>query len=814
LSRIFLSHSSRDNRQAVALVQWLSEQRPELANEVFLDISAETGLRPGQRWKEALRHANDRCEAVICLLSRNWESSPNCKTEYLTAENLGKQLLVARLENLGDTDITSEWQRCDLFTEGAQTEIAVTGGAPVRFNTAALDRLKKAIEGSGIGPENFVWPPSGGRRAPYRGWEPFEDIDAGVFFGRDAAIVRGTDDLRAMRISGLKSLFVVLGPSGSGKSSFLRAGLIPRLQRDDRHFRVLGIVRPERNALTGEHGLAAAIDIARQDLHLRGAPLGEIKTACLNDPNRLVELLSELRTAAAERLADAGHDGTAPSLVLPLDQAEELFTADAGPQAEQFLALIADLLRQLNTGEIRLMVAATIRTDRYEAMQNHPALDGIGTVLFNELKPMPPGHFSQVISGPAARASHAGQQLRIAPQLVNRLLEDATEGADALPLLALTLARMYADYATNGELTLADYEAMGGMRHVVENAIDEVLAAAPGERADQLHLLRAAFIPWLATVNPDNDQPMRRVACYRDLPKESHPLIDDLVDKRLLVKDERGGQAVVEVALESLLRQWEDLDDWLRAERHNLKTADDIERNAAEWEVHKLDTTWLFGGSRLIDAEKLASTRGFADRLAKAHGYLIACRAAENRNEEAKEALRQKELRDAEERARSAELRAAQERQKAAEAMADEARAHAAVLRKRSRALRTVLAMAVVIAVIAVVGFVMASNARHQALVSSRQETAYRVIADAALALGKNPSDPRGIQELLAARALARSSVDSQIQRITDSAGLGASEPELCRKLTTNMSRKQWRDWVSPDIGYIAVCPGLPMATN
>ena len=91
--------------------------------------------------------------------------------------------------------------------------------------------------------------------------------------------------------------------------------------------------------------------------------------------------------------------------MLPLDQAEELFSADAGPQAEQFLALIADLMRRLNTSEVGLIVAATIRTDRYEAMQNHPALDGIGTVLFNELKPMPPGHISEVITGPAARAS-------------------------------------------------------------------------------------------------------------------------------------------------------------------------------------------------------------------------------------------------------------------------------------------------------------------------------------------------------------------------------------------------------------------------
>ena len=76
----------------------------------------------------------------------------------------------------------------------------------------------------------------------------------------------------------VKSLFVVLGPSGCGKSSFLRAGLIPRLQREDRRFVALGIIRPERNALTGKQGLAAAIHAARRALKLRGEPLGEVKT--------------------------------------------------------------------------------------------------------------------------------------------------------------------------------------------------------------------------------------------------------------------------------------------------------------------------------------------------------------------------------------------------------------------------------------------------------------------------------------------------------------------------------------------------------
>ena len=121
------------------------------------------------------------------------------------------------------------------------------------------------------------------------------------------------------------------------------------------------------------------------------------------------------------------------------------------------------------------------------------------------------------------------------------------------------------------------------MGRVVQTAVDEVLSADPGQRGRQLAALRAAFIPWLATINPDNDQPMRRVARYSDLPETSRPLIEAFVEKRLLVKDQRGGEVVVEVALESLLRQWHDLSGWLRDERQSLIAAEDIERAATDW---------------------------------------------------------------------------------------------------------------------------------------------------------------------------------------------------------------------------------------
>ncbi len=127
-----------------------------------------------------------------------------------------------------------------------------------------------------------------------------EDADAAVFFGRDAQILRGLDALRGMRTSGVECLFVILGPSGAGKSSFLRAGLLPRLRRDHRNFLVADIVRPERAALTGEHGLAQAIWQLRSHAGPGGPALGDVKAACLPaDTAQLTAWLCEAQRDAA-----------------------------------------------------------------------------------------------------------------------------------------------------------------------------------------------------------------------------------------------------------------------------------------------------------------------------------------------------------------------------------------------------------------------------------------------------------------------------------------------------------------------------------
>jgi TIR domain len=157
VSRVFLGHSRFDSREAVAVKQWLIEQEPGLVDEIYLDLDPHTGIRPGERGKEALNKASARCEAVICLLSKNWLNSAECNVEFRYAENLHKAILCAQLESLPDTNITSAWQRCDLFPNHRPTiEVDIAdGGEPVVLDRVGLQQLLDGLHTVGIAAEHF-----------------------------------------------------------------------------------------------------------------------------------------------------------------------------------------------------------------------------------------------------------------------------------------------------------------------------------------------------------------------------------------------------------------------------------------------------------------------------------------------------------------------------------------------------------------------------------------------------------------------------------------------------------------------------------
>ena len=132
--------------------------------------------------------------------------------------------------------------------------------------------LKRGLEKAGIGPETFSLQPDPdepfGWRAPYRGLQALEPEDAAVFFGRRADIVRGIDALRGLAARKPPRLMAILGASGAGNSSFMRAGLWPRLLRDDAQWLPLKPIRAAKSgAIQGDEGLLAALE----DVHRRFA---------------------------------------------------------------------------------------------------------------------------------------------------------------------------------------------------------------------------------------------------------------------------------------------------------------------------------------------------------------------------------------------------------------------------------------------------------------------------------------------------------------------------------------------------------------
>ena len=644
MARIFISHASRNNAEAIAIRDWL------VANgwdDLFLDLDPERGIVPGERWQDALIAASQRCELVLFLLSPDWVESEWCRREFWIAKSQNKRLLGAVIAPMPSADLpaemTVEWQLVDLTAQPRtiHTMVNVPGGGrakKVSFSEIGLSRLRAGLQAAGLDAKYFAWPPQDDpERPPYRGLRPLEAGDAGIFFGRDGAIVEALDRLRGMHEAAPPRMLVILGASGSGKSSFLRAGLLPRIARDDRHFLPLPVVRSERAAITGETGLIASLTSAFKS---RAIPKtrAAVRTAVEGGSAPLGALLGELR-GSVDR--EAGLDESMrkpPTLILPVDQGEELYLAEGAEESDMFLTLVRDLLAADSPS---LMVLFTIRSDAYEHLQLDERLEGMRQQTLS-LPPMPHGAYADVITGPALRLEGTGRSLRIEEPLTDALLTDIEAGGakDALPLLAFTMERLYVEYGDDGDLKLSEYEELGRIRGSIEAAVESVLAAAdadpavPKDRKARLALLRRGLIPWLAGIDPDTGAPRRRVARFSEIPDEARPLILHLVEQRLLSTDvsQDTGEVTIEPAHEALLRQWSLLEGWLEEDFEVLTVLEGVKRAARDWQANDRDPAWLaHSGGRLESAERVAAREGFAEHLqAGERAYITAARNAEN----------------------------------------------------------------------------------------------------------------------------------------------------------------------------------------
>ncbi|MCC6780523.1 MAG: TIR domain-containing protein [Hyphomicrobiales bacterium] len=226
---IFISHSSRDLKASDEIKSVLARLGFE---RVFLDFDKDTGIGAGESWERRLYEELLRCHAVILVLTPSWLASKWCFAELTQARALGKTILPIMCEPLGERFVLPEIQAVDLLDR----------------NPSGLSRLESRLRAiTNELARGFKLDPL---RPPYPGIHAFETVDAAIYFGRDEEVRSVIERLDARRTQGGPRMLLILGASGSGKSSLLRAGVLPQLLRRRSHWLPLPTIRPEKAPLS------------------------------------------------------------------------------------------------------------------------------------------------------------------------------------------------------------------------------------------------------------------------------------------------------------------------------------------------------------------------------------------------------------------------------------------------------------------------------------------------------------------------------------------------------------------------------------
>jgi WD40 repeat protein len=549
---IFISHSSADTELVNELKDWLFDEHQH--QSFFLDFDPQIGIPAGRDWEGELYRRLGACRAVVVLCSEASMNSRWCFAEIALARSLGKPVFPILVEPCDVVDVLQTVQSIDL-AEGHDT---------------ARQRLTRALETAGLhSADLFGWDVGTGR-PPYPGLVSFEEEDAGVFFGRDQEVGEGLDRLNQLRRQGGNGMLMVLGASGSGKSSLVRAGLLPRLRQDSKRWIVLTPGRPgAQPRWTIARILAEALP---GDSEARAE---EIRQELFDATS--VEEAADSLVRAINAVRDASESSGARVLMV-LDQFEELLLQDDEHPAHDFLAA----LRQVLDRDCGLVILATMRSDFFGEMQGHAALRGL---LHSSLALGPVTHESlrQLISEPARLAGFEFEE-----GLVDLLLEEA-DSDYALPLLAFTLRELYSGYTDESSrlIRIEHYrDQLGGIEGAIRKAVDRRMPATLHENEEEA--LRKAF---LAMARLDEKGRVRRQAVlWSEIetlmggPEIAERLLGPFVDGLLLRPGSlEDGKRTVEVTHEAIFNNWPELGRWIRQNSEDLKLRERLSSAEEQW---------------------------------------------------------------------------------------------------------------------------------------------------------------------------------------------------------------------------------------
>ena len=510
------------------------------------------------------------------------------------------------------------------------------------FETLVEDHIRQWLARHKVASAGITWPIEQ-RGSPFRGLQPFDSGHASVFFGRRRVIERARERLADAARRGTPFL-LILGTSGSGKSSLARAGLVPRLTQPGA---VPGvdlwrccIMRPGEGQ-TPLHALSRALYAADALPELTGGDSPtppDFATLLATAPESAARAirLALGRTTVAIAARESFDRPVEARLLLLVDQFEEALTT---PEPRDAFARALTLL--IGTGLV--WVVATLRSDLYAPFQAAPALTALrdsGAQL--DLLPPSSAELNEIVTGPAAAAG-----LRFDARADGTGLDDTlTEAADqpgALPLLQLALDALFEarDPAAN-LLTFAAYDAIGGLPGVVERRAEATLAALDPDAAAALPgVLRALVEVTEDGIVTGRASPLDQVA---STPGASR-LVNAFVAARLLVGDTQGEATRIRVAHDALLSGWPRAAEAIAADREALRTRGRVEAAAHRWAQEERDPDFLLPPGRpLAEAAELAQRR--PESLGTdAHSFVRQSQDADAGRRAAAEAHAQRELR-------------------------------------------------------------------------------------------------------------------------------------------------------------------------
>jgi KaiC/GvpD/RAD55 family RecA-like ATPase len=561
---LFLSYNREDSGPVEAIAAAL--QRRGL--KVFVD---RWYMRPGQPWLLILEESLTHCRAAAIVVG------PHGLGRWQQWE---KQLAIERKVRKPDFPLIP------IVLPGADPGLSLLSYptwvqlGPDLLAAEPLDILVEAIGGVAV---SVV--PVG--ICPYRGLHKFREEDSVFFFGREVFVER--------LMAGIfgRQLIAVVGASGSGKSSVVYAGLVPRLRqlRDQRVWEVVTAVPGDRPFAN----LAAAFAPLLPDLS------GMKSIDYLKEVTKLGDALENaqlrLRDLVATVVPAVGSRETSPRLLFIADQWEELYTTCRREEVRR--RYIDELLDA--SSHAPLSVVLTVRGEFFGHTLQHRALADSLQGADILVAPMTRDEMARAITEPAKRVGLSFEP----PALVDQILKDVGSEPGRLPLLQFVLRELW-ERGRGAALLQDDYQEMGGVEGAMARRANEVFEAL--KPAEQL-AVQGVFEHLVQSVETGEAgfevRDLRQRARLDDFGESERQVVARLADARLLVtsRDPVTREATVEVAHEALINNWKRLRAWVDQTREARMTRERLRGRARTWRDRQQHGDLLLRGIELDEAE-------------------------------------------------------------------------------------------------------------------------------------------------------------------------------------------------------------------